>query len=89
MFCHEQEMVKLIGVAGQNYIHSPPPYGKHCRAEPEVDDAGMRSAQPEDDFAEVPIIGNDDASFGIGEGKNLLILEPGVVVSPDSRDIVA
>lgn len=48
---------------------------------------GRRSR--EDDLAEVPIIGNDDASFGIGEGKNLLILEPGVVVSPDSRDVVA
>lgn len=81
MFRHHPKMVKLIGVAGQYHVHSTPPYGKHCRPEPEVDDAGVWSAQPEDDLAEGRIVGNDDASFGKGKGEDLLILEPGVVVS--------
>lgn len=61
---------------------------RHVGSQPQVDDAGVRLAMAKDEFAEVSIVGDEDALFRLGKTEYLNVREAGRVVTANADRIV-
>jgi len=86
----DEELVEIVGVAAQRVFEALALEIKlRIRADSQVDDAGMRPAVAKYEFAEVPIISDEDPLFAAGNGEDILVLEARRMINCDGRDVMA
>lgn len=87
---HDDEPVQVMGVVGQDRGQASDDEVQWWRrTQPKKDHTDMRLVVDEYQSPKITIVGNQDASFAIGNAKNLRIRQSGWILSRNPGDIVS
>jgi hypothetical protein len=70
-----EEVIKAIGIVGQDMVERGDLSRQLDRPEPEVEDTGVRLPLAEDQLTAVPVKRDDDALLAMGDCQNLGVLK--------------
>ena len=86
----DQELVQIVGVVTEQESETGHLQGElGASAETEQDHPDVWLAMAKDQLAEITVVGDKHASFGMGKGKDLDVGEAGRIVGHQPGDVVA
>ena len=86
---HDQEPMKIIDVVLENGVYSAHLEREVGAFDAQIDDTSVRQSVAERQFAEIPVVGDEDATFVAGDTENLPVGQVGGVLPPDPGHVEA